>query len=1198
MNNQQLTKKITDEFCVGSAIAPEVFEKATRLINDLEYDPVVKEVVESPIADALNYRYRRFGQTVNPNCRAVQFVQEDGETTWQLKIFDGDQKKYRAPKGAGDALYKPPVPAEIVQQVAEKYEIDPPKQGQNFWDWVEEHPQIEIIVTEGGKKALSSISAGVPAVSLYGCNCGAKWKDGGKVELNKDLDKLAKGRSVLIGLDRDKSRKTKITVGRATNKLGLGLSQAGANCKVMYWNEQEGKGIDDLIAQQGTDRFKEVVKAAISFNIWKLENRCKFRRRVQLKINCRFIQNIKLPENAKLICIKAPKGTGKTEYLASIAAEAIAKGQPILIISHRINLCQEMCRRFGLPYVTELRTSQFGRALGYGLCIDSLHAKSQAGFNPENWGDALIFIDEAEQVFDHLLRANTSVGTFRREIAENLNQLFFNVSEGAGRIFLSDADLSDKAIDYAKKLCGGDIEPYIVENEWKPEHGYQIINFNQSNPDLWLRELLEYIRNGGIPLIFTDSQKPKSKYGTKNLESLLKFHFPDKRILRIDGITVAETDHPACGCVTKLNDIAKEYDIIIASPSLETGVSIDLRDHFSSVWLKSQGVTTSNSVRQMLARLRDFSVPRYLWISKVAFPIGSGCERKTDVLREQHDHLKNTIRLLNLADQGILLAQDEGESAHLETWATICADINAQRHHFREYTLYKLQQEGHTITNFTIPEEEEAETKEELKELIEEVKNLRDVHYGQECVAIADAPNPTDAQYKKLKAKKQKTDGERRQERKGGLVRTYGEEQVSANLVAQDDDGLYTKLKLHFYLTRGRKLVEKNDKEKIEVQLKNNSERLFKPDVNRKSYSTRTVALESIGIGDLLNQPEDAEFCNEHPVIEKIGDMGRKYQQPVQELFGFQIPANASNIRVTNLLLDQLGLKMEKTRRVRKEGGSRPRFYSYPVPEHEEDVREKVFDYWLKLEAEKPGPQPQNEGKTAEEEAPTADETRDAGVVHGSLYIDIQPEDLDNQNPDPQDWMFQSSTPVAPEPGPQPQNERNTAEGEAPTPDGIWDVEDVHGWGYKDKQLTDLDSQNPDPQDWMFQDSTNSFPVVPNSQDNTQEVGEAEMEWDKLIARIDAQIERIGWTTEKAIQHLQAAYGVKSRHLLTDEQVLEFLAFLEAQPEKSPFRVGASALYLGGLVRIERLVNKAVALVRFLGTRNMFEVAITKLQPG
>ena len=52
-------------------------------------------------------------------------------------------------------------------------------------------------------------------------------------------------------------------------------------------------------------------------------------------------------------------------------------------------------------------------------------------------------------------------------------------------------------------------------------------------------------------------------------------------------------------------------------------------------------------------------------------------------------------------------------------------------------------------------------------------------------------------------------------------------------------------------------------------------------------------------------------------------------------------------------------------------------------------------------------------------------------------------------------------------------------------------------------------------------------------------------EWNDLLAAIDAELNRLGWTTDQGRQYLKERYGAKSRHLLTDEQIIDFWHFLK-----------------------------------------------------
>ncbi len=56
------------------------------------------------------------------------------------------------------------------------------------------------------------------------------------------------------------------------------------------------------------------------------------------------------------------------------------------------------------------------------------------------------------------------------------------------------------------------------------------------------------------------------------------------------------------------------------------------------------------------------------------------------------------------------------------------------------------------------------------------------------------------------------------------------------------------------------------------------------------------------------------------------------------------------------------------------------------------------------------------------------------------------------------------------------------------------------------------------------------------------------LDWDDLIAATDSELERLGWTTEQASAYLHATFGQRSRMLLNDEQILDFIRALQAMP--------------------------------------------------
>ncbi|MGH2416580.1 MAG: plasmid replication protein, CyRepA1 family, partial [Microcystaceae cyanobacterium] len=336
-----------------------------------------------------------------------------------------------------------------------------------------------------------------------------------------------------------------------------------------------------------------------------------------------------------------------------------------------------------------------GQVLGYGLCLDSLHPHSQAQFNALNWSDGLVIIDEVEQVLWHGLNSSTCKGN-RVAILKSLKTLMQNVLGGDGQVYVADADLSDISLDYLTALAGVAIEPFVIQNEWKPsiEEAWQVYNYSESTPKVLVKDLVQHICEGGKPFICLSAQKLTSQWGTCTLESYLEKRFPKAKILRIDSESLAEPTHPAYHCTTDLNQILSNYDIVLASPSIETGVSINLQGHFTSVWCIAQGVQTATSVCQALGRIRE-NIPRYIWIASYGFnQIGNGSTSIPTLLTSGHRLTELNIRLLQQSDFEALDDLDTAFQAEsLLCWAKMAVRINASMINYRDSVLTILREE-------------------------------------------------------------------------------------------------------------------------------------------------------------------------------------------------------------------------------------------------------------------------------------------------------------------------------------------------------------------------------------------------------------------------------------------------------------------------------------------------------------------------
>ncbi|MBV8883733.1 MAG: hypothetical protein JO235_06990 [Chroococcidiopsidaceae cyanobacterium CP_BM_RX_35] len=86
------------------------------------------------------------------------------------------------------------------------------------------------------------------------------------------------------------------------------------------------------------------------------------------------------------------------------------------------------------------------------------------------------------------------------------------------------------------------------------------------------------------------------------------------------------------------------------------------------------------------------------------------------------------------------------------------------------------------------------------------------------------------------------------------------------------------------------------------------------------------------------------------------------------------------------------------------------------------------------------------------------------------------------------------------------------------------------------------------PHDYGYQES--SFEPEPIEPEIGTEVREP-VDMTTVVARTSAEIKRLGWSNQQGRDYLKKTYGKRSRHELTDKELLEFLQYLELQPTPS-----------------------------------------------
>jgi molybdopterin-guanine dinucleotide biosynthesis protein len=878
----------------------------------------------------------------------------------RIDATKGKHQKYEHPFKAPATLFALRVPLHSWEMISKRYGVPMPDnvvvdvegEALGFWDWVIANPRVSIVPAEGAKKAGALLSQGFAAIGLPGIWGGYR-KNEGKPCLLPQLEVFAQeGRHFYFAFDQDEKAKTRHANRKALWCTAKLLLEKGCQASIISW-EPWIKGCDDLIVAKGREHFIACYEKAISFEDWQAERLSELNYKPALRLDPRtkYMGEFSPPPGAKLIGLKAPKGSGKTELLVRICVDAQNRGQKVIVITHREQLGKALCSRFGIDYVTELKDSDTKGCFGFGLCFDSLRQNSRARFDPEDWHDCIVILDECEQSIWHLLNAKTEVAKHRVQILRNFQQLIQNVVESEdGRIYLSDADLSDLSLDFIRSLASFPVEPWIVVKEGNPTP-WNVTVWQDSKEMLGVLE--SRIRRGEKPLIFVDGQKVRSMWGTKNLEAYLSKEFPELRILRIDAESVSTPGHAAYDCIDKLNEILSLYDLVIASPSIETGVSIDIKGHFTSVWDFAQGVIPVSSVLQRMARLRE-PVPRHVWAKSYGLGrIGNGSTSPKRLMAGQDTKFNAHIK--QLAESEFVVDFDSAsrfQPQSLRTWAKMGCRINLGMVRYQHEIIRALVAEGHTIsTGDYLAEMAEDDQMKGTEQVKEELTETRDENYQQYLTAITQAPNPDSDRLKILQEKKAKSISERLEQRKGELSERYDESLVSSELVELDDKGEFPKAQLHYYLMEGQEFLGDREKSRMEKLLEAGENELFIPDANRSMIGGKLAYLKALGIPELFNK--NVEWCNDSQTLIDLRDKTERFATSIKDVLGISFnfnlrgrdgkPRPPSPVSIAQKYLREcFDLKFSDPIK-RGAKGNQQRFYQpVEVPE----LRQKILSVW------------------------------------------------------------------------------------------------------------------------------------------------------------------------------------------------------------------------------------------------------------
>lgn len=967
-NCQELTPRHLQEI-LESGIDPELAELNFASIQGEEifewvYGEAAERRNDGRLRDSWLRTYERCLQAEGwVNKATGRFKQTGGEPI--ARNAKGEPRKYLNPKGQKVSCTFLKVTPSVWEKVAERHGVPIPlftvtAEGEalGFWTWVLKE-KIAIVITEGDKKAACLLCRGIVAISVSGITMGWRATEKDAFErtvarqLRPELQAFCDGRKITILFDNRPGDYFKSPEWRAALILARLLGEGTLIAQL----PGPEKGVDDFVFAGGD--VEKILAAAQPIRKYQQQYLWKLSYEVAWEVNKRYLGSVPFPRSG-LSGLLSAKGTGKTYGLKELCHQAEREGRKVLLITHRIVLGRAICETLGLTWIEDKFNSKEERLetdlFGFGLCADSLHPLSMANFNPEDWEGAIVIIDEFEQVIWHILNSSTCRDE-RVAILDTLKALINVVLDSEGLIILQDADLSDLSFDFILGLKDGEKpKPWIARNSYKPQEPWQVRYYDtkggkgqKDDPSALLKASVEEVNRGGKIWVQVDSQKADRKWGTTNLEKYYRRHCPGKRILRIDQTTVGNPEHDAFECSGVINSLAANYDIVICSPTLATGVSIDLRSHFTVVVGIFQGACSDNEVRQALARVRE-PVPRWVWVRRRAVGmLGNGSSLPWAVAAGKEKEVRANLEVLKNYGSDFDL---EFDRVPFQTWAKMAARINGAAWDFRDAVAEGLKAEGHHLS-FTSDSD---------KTTSDDIRDICLLSGFEDSVKPSEAENLEPHEYEESKKKRAKTDEERHAEEKYELRQRYGVE-VTPELVQLDRDRWYGKIQLYYYLTLGAEyLLMRDDRHYSRLREAGGGTKVCPQDVNL--LSARVMVHQKLKTLQFTDPQK--EWKKDSPEVQTFVELCLFYRYHIKDLCGISISearVGKDPIGIVNDFLRQLGLCLRGEQR--RYGRERVRVYKFGglAPAKVIDaslqkigeplgLRDEIFTQWQTRDAE------------------------------------------------------------------------------------------------------------------------------------------------------------------------------------------------------------------------------------------------------
>ena len=415
--------------------------------------------------------------------------------------------------------------------------------------------------------------------------------------------------------------------------------------------------------------------------------------------------DLPVPPKDSITAIKSGLGTGKTTNL--IKWLEYLENYGVVSLGYRNSLLLQFANKAKFTHIHEKESSYSIRDCRGKVtaCINSHHR-----FNGDDFDGKVLILDEVVSVLKQLLFSKTV--KHREQAIDLIKEAIIRSS----RVAILDGNLADPYIEFIKA-----VDPTktieIVKNTHKGKKPKLVLlegtikktKLRKRDHSPWLYDLIT-VRDM-VGAIASDSQTL-----LESLDKILsKLGFTT---FRVDGKTINSPE------VKKFledpNKYLKENPIhrFLFSPSCESGLDINISNYFTHFFGLFFGQLDADSITQIIARIRDTEVTRYLWINPFTKVDDSNSIKSPFLEKLQYHFDQRLKRDLHLAMAGennqeefiseiLTKVKEDLSSPESQLAQRLEAMINYEKANLRKCVYWLLEQQGYDISNQYSPEHKE-----------------------------------------------------------------------------------------------------------------------------------------------------------------------------------------------------------------------------------------------------------------------------------------------------------------------------------------------------------------------------------------------------------------------------------------------------------------------------------------------------------